>query len=81
MGLNHLPPRVDAAPQMRLSASSACTVTHNGAPTVATGSYDWWVPLQHVQHPIYFYNIQMKHLRHTSKTHAKTLEKNLKTRV
>jgi polyphosphate kinase len=30
-------------------------------------------PLQHVQHPIYFSNIQMKHLQHTYKDN-KTLE-------
>jgi hypothetical protein len=37
-------------------------------PATAAGGYDKWVLLQHVQHQIYFCNIQMKHLQHTSET-------------
>jgi hypothetical protein len=57
---------------MRMPASGARTVTHGGAPAAAASNYSRWLPLQYMQHQIYFYNIQMKHLQHTSKT-TKTL--------
>jgi hypothetical protein len=36
--------------------------------TATVGGNDRSVPLQHMQHLIYFWNIQMKHLQYTSKT-------------
>jgi hypothetical protein len=38
-----------------------------GAPTTVAGGCRRWVPLQHVQYPIYFWNIQMQRLKHMSK--------------
>jgi hypothetical protein len=37
-------------------------------PTATAGGCGKWISLQHMQHQIYFYNIQMKHLQYTSKT-------------
>jgi hypothetical protein len=62
---------------MRLPASGAHTVTYGGALAAVTGGYGRWVLLQHVQHSIYFCNIQIKHLQHTSET-AETLAKTQK---
>jgi hypothetical protein len=46
---------------------------HGALAATADGS-DRWVPLQHMQHPIYFCNIQVKHLQHMSETLVKRLK-------
>jgi hypothetical protein len=46
--LSLAPPFLDACTRLA-TASSGCVR---------------WVPLQHVQHQIYFYNIQLKYLQH-----------------
>jgi hypothetical protein len=53
---------------MRLAASGAGNMTHDSAPAAVAGDYSRWVPLQHVQHQMYFCNIQMKHLQHEFET-------------
>jgi hypothetical protein len=87
---SHLPLSVYVAPRMHLPASEARMVTHGGAQAaIADGGR--WVLLQHMRHLIYFCNIQMKHLQHTSETtealatyvynSCKNTRENLKTRV
>jgi hypothetical protein len=76
---------------MRLSTSGARTVTHGSAPAAEAGGCGRWVFLQHVQHQIYFCNIQintcnirlkqLKHLQYKSEILAKHKKKTLKTRV
>jgi hypothetical protein len=57
MGPSHLPSLVDVAARMRLAASAAHMVIRGGTSVAAISGCGRWVPLQHVQHPIYFRNI------------------------
>jgi hypothetical protein len=70
---SHLPPPVDT---MRADACASLIRHPHDNPWWHLSSYSRWmrqvIPLQHVQLPIYFCSIQMKHLKHMSET-AETL--------